>query len=95
MVVNYLGWIGLGLGLLSRVFVPWLNERRNNPDKAQWSWRYVWPQLIAFGVAVLVLPLVVTDLESIAGMSFGPAWLIGWAAADVGRFIDKLTFARQ
>ena len=86
----YLGWIGLGVGVLSRIFVPWLNERRLNPDNAKWSWRYVWPQIIAVVVVTLLLPLVISDLESIGAMAFGPAWLIGWAAADIGRFADKL-----
>lgn len=87
---QYIGWLALGLGLLSRVFVPWFNARRLNPEEAKWSWRYVWPQLIGVGIAVLTLPFVVTDLESIGSLTFGPAWLIGWAAADLGRFADKL-----
>ncbi len=90
----YIGWFGLAIGLLSRIFVPWLNERRLNPDEAQWSWRYVWPQLIGVVIAALLIPLVVSDLESIASLAFGSAWLIGWAAADIGRFADKLVFKR-
>ena len=90
----YIGWIGLAVGLLSRIFVPWLNERRLNPEEAQWSWRYVWPQLIGVVVAALLLPLVISDLESIATLAFGPAWLMGWAAADIGRFADKIVFKR-
>ena len=90
----YIGWFGLVLGLISRIFVPWLNARRLNPDEAQWSWRYVWPQLIAVVIAGLLLPLVIADLAGIGAMAFGAAWLIGWAAADLGRFADKLVFKR-
>jgi len=90
----YIGWFGLAIGLLSRIFVPWLNVRRLDPENAKWSWRYVWPQLIAVVIAALLLPLVVSDLVAIGGMAFGPAWLIGWAAADIGRFADKLVFKR-
>jgi len=90
----YIGWFGLALGLVSRIFVPWLKARRDDPEKAQWSWRYVWPQLIAVVIAGLLLPLVVSDLAGIGEMAFGAAWLIGWAAADIGRFADKIVFKR-
>ena len=86
----FIGWIGLGFGVISRIFVPWLNERRLNPDDAKWTWRYVWPQAIAVVVVVLLLPLVLSNVETIGAMSFGPAYLVGWAAADIGRFADKI-----
>lgn len=88
----YIGWFGLALGLVSRIFVPWLKARSDDPENAKWSWRYVWPQLIAVVIAGLLLPLVVSDLAGIGEMAFGAAWLIGWAAADIGRFADKLVF---
>lgn len=85
----YLGWVGLGMGLVSRVFIPWLNERRLNPDEAQWSWRYVWPQLIAVAIVVLALPLLVPNIEAVGELALAPAYLAGWGAADVGRLVDK------
>lgn len=85
----YLGWVGLGLGVLSRIFIPWLNARRLNPDEAQWSWRYIWPQLIGVAVVVLALPLLVPDLEAIGQLALAPGYLVGWGAADLGRFADK------
>ena len=85
-----IGWVGLGLGLVSRIFVPWLNERRLNPDNAKWSWRYVWPQLIGVVVVVLLLPLVLSNLETIGELTFGVAYVAGWGAADIGRVADKL-----
>jgi hypothetical protein len=86
----YLGWVGLGFGVVSRVFVPWLNERRLNPDNAKWDWRYVWPQLVGVVIAALLLPLVLTNMEGIGAMAFGSAYIMGWGAADIGRFADKL-----
>lgn len=85
----YLGWVGLGLGVISRIFIPWLNARRVNPDEANWSWRYVWPQLIAVVIVILGLPLLLSNVEGIGQLAFAPAYLIGWAVADVGRFVDN------
>lgn len=85
----YLGWVGLGLGVISRIFIPWLNARRVNPDEANWSWRFVWPQLIAVVIVILGLPLLLSNVEGIGQLAFAPAYLIGWAVADVGRFVDN------
>ncbi len=85
----YLGWVGLGLGVISRIFIPWLNARRVNPDEANWSWRFVWPQLIAVLIVFLGLPLALSSVGAVGELAFAAAWLIGWAVADVGRFVDK------
>jgi hypothetical protein len=87
--MEFIGWVGLGFGVVSRIFIPWLNSRRVNPDEAKWSWRYVWPQLVAVLIVALGLPLVLTNVEGVGQLSFAPAYLIGWAVADVGRFVDK------
>lgn len=86
----FVGWIGLAFGVISRIFVPWLTARRNNPDTADWSWRYIWPQLIGVVVVALLLPLVLSNLESIGALPFSAAYLVGWGAADIGRFADKV-----
>ena len=85
----YLGWIGLGLGVISRIFIPWLNARRVNPETAQWSWRFVWPQLAAVVIVALGLPLVLSNVDGVGQLAFAPAYLVGWAVADVGRFVDS------
>ena len=87
--MEYVGWVGLGAGVVSRVFIPWLNARRVNPGEAQWNWRYVWPQLLAVVIIVLGLPLVLSNVENVGSLGFAAAYLIGWAVADVGRFLDK------
>ena len=81
----YMPWISLSIGVVARVFVPWLAKRRENPEKAQWSWRFVWPQLVSVVLIFLVLPIVIGDLSSISRLPWQAAWLAGWAAADIGR----------
>lgn len=85
---SFIPWAALFLGLAARVFIPFLVERKNNPEMP-WEWRFVWPQLVSFGLIVLVLPLVLDAVEEVAEMSWQVAWLAGWAAADVGRQIIK------
>ena len=82
--MEFLPYFSLFVGLLARVFVPWLAKRRLDPGKYAWQWKLLWPQLLAFVLIMMVLPLVIGDLEAIA--VFGPqaAWLIGWGAADIG-----------
>jgi hypothetical protein len=90
----YLAWIFLIFGVLSRVFVPFLLARRNDPSLS-WSWRFIWPQLITVLVIFLVLPLLISDLGSVSGLAPAVAYLAGWAAADVGREADKLLLKRR
>ena len=85
----YLAWIARVFGVLSRVFVPFLLARRDNPD-LPWTWRYIWPQLITVLVIFLLLPLLIADLEAVSSLAPAVAYLAGWAAADVGREADKL-----
>ena len=45
-------WLALLIflaGVLARVFVPWLIVRYKRPDDpdSKWTWRYIFPQLIA------------------------------------------------
>ena len=88
-------WIALGvffLGIIARVFVPFLIKRAKHPDApdSKWNWKYVWPQLIVVLVLVLVAPLVADDLNNLLSLGVVPAYLSGWAAADIGKtlFID-------
>lgn len=77
-------WISLGIGVLARVFVPWLAKRRENPEEAKWAWKFVWPQLISAALIFLLLPLLISDLEAIGNIPWQAAWLAGWAAGDLG-----------
>ena len=90
---TYLPWIFLVFGVLSRIFVPFLLARRDDPTLS-WSWRYIWPQLITVLVVFLVLPLLIADLSAISTLAPTVTYLAGWAAADVGREADKLLLKR-
>ena len=91
----YLPWISMGVGVMARVFVPWLARRRENPEEAQWNWKFVWPQLLSVGLIFLLLPLLVGDLAGMAGMPWQAAWLAGWGAADIGRETYKALAAEE
>jgi len=75
----------LFVGLIARILVPWLAKRRADPANAKWSWKFVWPQLLSFGIIIILIPLLVGDLNAIANMPYQAAWLVGWGAADIGR----------
>ena len=88
-------WVALAvffLGIVARVFVPFLIKRAKYPDApdSKWNWKYVWPQLITVGILVLVAPLVSDDIEGLLSLAIVPAYLSGWGAADLGKtlFID-------
>ncbi len=87
-------WISLTLGVLARIFVPWLAKRRENPEEAKWAWKFVWPQLVAVVLIFLLLPLVVSDLAAVGNLPWQAAWLAGWAAADLGMETYK-AFAKK
>ncbi len=78
-------WVSMAVGVLARVFVPWLAKRREEPDMFKWSWKFVWPQFVSVGLIFLLLPLLIGDLSKMGGLPWQAAWLAGWAAADIGR----------
>ena len=76
-------WILLTIGIIARIVVPFLMERRENPE-LKWDMKYVWPQIISFVIIALMLPVIVPNLESIAVLDYQAAFLVGWAAGDIG-----------
>lgn len=82
----YAGWISLIVGILARVFVPWLAKRQLDPEGAEWDFKkYVLPQLLSFVLILILLPLIVSELDTIGGLPWQAAWLAGWGAGDIGR----------
>lgn len=86
-------WVALAvflLGVVARVFVPWLIARVKDPANSQWSIKYVWPQLVAVLVLLLVAPIVAPDIEEVGQLSIVPAYILGWGTADLGKtlFLD-------
>lgn len=76
-------WVLLTVGLAARIIVPFLLERRDDPTLG-WDWKYVWPQLISFAIIALMLPVIIPNLESIVDLDLQAAFLVGWAAGDIG-----------
>lgn len=76
-------WSLLFVGETARIVVPFLLERRENPDLS-WDMKYVWPMVISFVIISLMLPVIVPNLESIADLDYQAAFLVGWAAGDIG-----------
>ena len=86
--MEFLPWLSFALGIAARIFVPFLVARYQD-SSLSWSWRMVYPQLILAAIVILTLPLLVDDIGAIANTYWQGAWLIGWAAADLGRLVDK------
>lgn len=76
-------WSLLFVGEIARIVVPFLLERRENPELS-WDMMYVWPMLISFVIISLMLPVIVPNLGSIADLDYQAAFLVGWAAGDIG-----------
>lgn len=81
-------WALLTVGMAARIIVPFLLERREDPTLS-WDWKYVWPQLISFVIIALMLPVIVPDLKGIASLDLQAAFLVGWAAGDIGNIGRK------
>ena len=86
-------------GVFARVLVPWLIVRYKNPDdpESKWSWRYIWPQLIAVAVLLLVAPILMDDPEALTEMRPVLIYIAGWGTADIGKtiFLDVPGLARK
>ncbi len=84
----FLPWLFLFLGAFGRILLPFLYERRDNPD-LKWEWRYVYGQAISLIIFVLVLPVLVDNLAGIVDLELQQAFLVGYGAAAFGRLGDK------
>ena len=76
MEAHFVPWFFLVLGIVSRILVPWLIARRDDPSLS-WTWRYIWPQLVSFVVIVLMLPLLVSDLANVSTLELQVSFLVG------------------
>jgi len=81
------------VGMLVRVLLPWLVKlyQDNGEGAVEWNWKYLRSQLVIFAALAVALPIMAADLDSVADMTFQAAFTFGYAAADVGRLLDKLT----
>ena len=93
----YIGYIFLVMGVLARMFIPYLvklykNSRAekngNTPAKLNWEWKYLRGQAIAALIIFIAFPLLVSDLASVGGWDQQAAFLAGYGVAEIGRFVD-------
>ena len=86
-------WILLVVGVIARIFVPFLIERQKDPLLGWDFKKYVIPQLIGFTIIALMLPVIIPNLDSISDLDLQAAFLAGWAAGDIGnvgrKFLDR------
>lgn len=91
MSVDPIVWalVSLFLGILARIFVPFIKERRDNPELT-WDWKYTRGPVLAFVVVFLMLPLLIPNLaDTIRNSDPQTIWLVGWGVGDIGREADK------
>jgi len=84
MDINWLAVGAFGLGAFAKLILPWLLKRYRDPDApdSKWNWRYFWPQLVAFAIVVLVVPILTPNIEAINLMPPFGAYLAGWGLGD-------------
>jgi len=81
--------LALFAGLVARIAVPFLNERREDPNLS-WEWKYARGPVLAFIIICLMLPLLIPNLMDVIRNSEPQViWLVGWGVGDLGREADK------
>lgn len=85
----YMSYLYVFLGILARAILPWLLKMYEQKERIDWNWEYMRGQLIAVLVVVVALPLLISDIDSIAAWDWQAAWLAGYAVADIGRMAEK------
>jgi len=86
---DMLPYVWLGLGVLARMIIPWLLKLYKGADMAAWDWKYLYGQLIGAAIVFFAIPVLIGDLEAVAKLGFQAAFMSGYAAADIGRLMDK------
>ena len=90
---EYLPWIALLTGILARMIGPYLIElyiANQDGETLDWNWKYLRGQAILTIVVLMVLPYLMPVLAKVGDMTLQQAWGEGFAAAAVGRELDKL-----
>lgn len=76
------------LGILSRIFFPYLILLRDNPETS-FDRKYLVPAIISVLINLLAAPLILNQLAP--GGNWINAWIIGYGATDVSRDFIKAT----
>jgi hypothetical protein len=85
----YEPYIALVAGILARMLIPWLVQVYKNRNGWNWQWKYLRGQLVAAVIAFVALPLLLSDLAEVGSWGIQEAFLAGYGAAEIGRFLDK------
>jgi len=89
----YLPYLFFGLGVLSRVVLPYLQMWL--ADKRRFDWRYLTGQILA-AVAALIPMLASPEwFSNVGAMVWAAAFAYGWASADIGRKVQKLNLLKE
>ncbi len=84
------GFYFLIAGILSRMLIPWLVKVYQSQNGFNWEWKYLRGQAIAVLITFVGLPLLLNDISAVGAWDAQAAFLSGYAAAEIGRFIDKV-----
>ena len=89
---QFVPYIGLAVGVVARVILPWLIKRLESPSP--WDWNKAAGQLVA---GVLAFITLLAANPTIGEMTWQGALAIGvaaaaggWGAADIGRTVKKV-----
>ncbi len=88
-------YIGLALGVIGRVIVPWLVVKLNEDPPPEWDWRKANAQALTGFLAFLVLVAANPQLPDLAwqqalAIGLGSA-MAGWGVSDMGREAKKVS----
>jgi len=80
-------YLWVGLGVLFRVLLPYLNEMREG-KLPRWEAKYLLPPVMSCIISLITLPLVLDTMPA-ENMSQFAAFAFGWANTDMSRFVQK------
>ncbi len=85
-------YLFLFVGVISRAIAPYIVKLAfSQEEKMNWEWKYLRGQLALALLAFVLMPLLVPNLaDAIERSNWQALWGVGWAAADVGRLLDKV-----
>lgn len=92
---DFVPYIGLAVGVIGRVIIPWLVVKFEEDPPPEWEWRKASAQILTGFLAFLALVAANPQLPTLAwqqalAIGLGSA-MAGWGVADMGRETRKAT----
>ena len=81
-------YMWVGLGVLARVLLPYLNSMKEG-KLPKWEAKYLLPPIMSVVISLVTLPLVLETMPAESMRQFA-AFAFGWANTDMSRFVQKL-----